>query len=895
MSTYINTEDSNVLNTQDSNQIVTESSTSSSPSTSAPTVTSISPTSGSTAGGTIVTINGTGFTNALGVSFGTTAATTFTVNTDTSITATSPAGAAGVVDVTVTTSLGTSTTSTNDQFTYVAPTIPFCSQHENLVSTYINSGGFSVKSSYIGASPSVIFTYATPVYVDINIATGAQTTTILNLFSIFIQYGDGVEEEITQVTDSVMRGSDHVYKWPGEFEVKVSVIPKNGCPPSIFRSSITVQNYTTDYLQWDYSRWPELTPQNLSLGGLFHGYQSNPPGSFNSPTPLTFSFSASNQLSGNLVFDLYSQGSLSQPWETTTPDNKFAQLRPRWRYTDLNGNFITSLTATNITPVYAMPDGIGTVPGSGTLVGYYGSVDFYYIDDIPSLVYNNGFTVTTPRVWVTYNTSNIPNLQDNNDGSTPSYSNSNVTLSALFYVKNLSADHFNITVDGDTILLPTTIWPDTDNQFIVTVNSASASTVYYNNNTLLNYPLLGATYTNVTATVTPASAATVYVPSFKFNRYDNLGRDIGGFYKNILSTLPLSALSSPILNTNLLLSAKTFTTIVEPAPYGSPGYYTVANALANASLTTTSLTGAFNFNITDFYKKYFVRKVNENFNYGNLLKSYLLQPFLQEDTNLITYLSAVGGDNVHPTENFGTVAYEKTANFVGNNADPLTSGVNQLYSLASLVDTEFDDYNLNAPPVLKRQFDLYSTPHERLWGTREKYNTNFDATTDHTNLGAALTAYPANATVNAGDKIVVNDIFNATFYELLEVPRINSYASISANNMQAYFPPANTLTFPLTSYPLSSFFGWGLKTPVNSYYRFFVYNNVYTNTPVNALIDWNTRTDGLSTTLAESASSVKAWYADGGILENIYSYYITQGLNLIGSKYYQLTGTIPQS
>ena len=47
-----------------------------------------------------------------------TAARIFTVNSSTSITATSPAGAAGTVDVTVTTPAGTSATSAADQFTY---------------------------------------------------------------------------------------------------------------------------------------------------------------------------------------------------------------------------------------------------------------------------------------------------------------------------------------------------------------------------------------------------------------------------------------------------------------------------------------------------------------------------------------------------------------------------------------------------------------------------------------------------------------------------------------------------------------------------------------------------------------------------------------------------------
>ncbi len=89
----------------------------------APTVTNVNPTSGPTGGGTSVTITGTDLTGATDVSFGTTPAS-FTVDTPTQITATSPAHAPGAVDVTVTTAGGTSGTSANDQFTYVAtPTV----------------------------------------------------------------------------------------------------------------------------------------------------------------------------------------------------------------------------------------------------------------------------------------------------------------------------------------------------------------------------------------------------------------------------------------------------------------------------------------------------------------------------------------------------------------------------------------------------------------------------------------------------------------------------------------------------------------------------------------------------------------------------------------------------
>jgi N-acetylneuraminic acid mutarotase len=80
-----------------------------------PVVTGVSPASGPAAGGTAVTVTGANLTGGA-VAFGGTAATGVSC-TATSCTATSPAGT-GTVNVTVTTSGGTSATSAADQFTY---------------------------------------------------------------------------------------------------------------------------------------------------------------------------------------------------------------------------------------------------------------------------------------------------------------------------------------------------------------------------------------------------------------------------------------------------------------------------------------------------------------------------------------------------------------------------------------------------------------------------------------------------------------------------------------------------------------------------------------------------------------------------------------------------------
>jgi hypothetical protein len=86
---------------------------------SAPVITGVSPSAGPLAGGTSVTITGTGFTNATAVDFGSVAATGVMVTSATTITALSPSGT-GTVHVTVITPNGKSAASPADQFTYVA-------------------------------------------------------------------------------------------------------------------------------------------------------------------------------------------------------------------------------------------------------------------------------------------------------------------------------------------------------------------------------------------------------------------------------------------------------------------------------------------------------------------------------------------------------------------------------------------------------------------------------------------------------------------------------------------------------------------------------------------------------------------------------------------------------
>jgi hypothetical protein len=84
-----------------------------------PVITEVSPNNGSVKGGTVVNITGTGFTGATAVYFSDSLGTNLIVNSDSSITVTSPsASATGTVDIFILGPAGTNVISNNDKFVY---------------------------------------------------------------------------------------------------------------------------------------------------------------------------------------------------------------------------------------------------------------------------------------------------------------------------------------------------------------------------------------------------------------------------------------------------------------------------------------------------------------------------------------------------------------------------------------------------------------------------------------------------------------------------------------------------------------------------------------------------------------------------------------------------------
>jgi hypothetical protein len=115
---------------------------------SPPAITSVIPSSGSSAGGATVTITGSNFSGATAVAFGSKSAISFTVNSASSITAKAPAGA-GTVDVSVMGPNGTSAAVVADRFYYQATSL-------NAIACPPQGGDCLAAGVYSGTQSSVV-------------------------------------------------------------------------------------------------------------------------------------------------------------------------------------------------------------------------------------------------------------------------------------------------------------------------------------------------------------------------------------------------------------------------------------------------------------------------------------------------------------------------------------------------------------------------------------------------------------------------------------------------------------------------------------------------------------------------------------------------------------------
>ncbi|MFF3689572.1 IPT/TIG domain-containing protein [Streptomyces sp. NPDC002187] len=148
-----------------------------------PALTSITPSSGTTAGGTTVTLAGNELLGATNVSFDTTAAPSFTVDSATQVTAVTPAHTAGAATVTVTTPGGTSNPGNYEYFNAPTLTALTPAQGPTYEGNAVTLTGTSLTTTtgVLFDSTPVSFTVDSPTQVTALAPAGAAGTVTVTL------------------------------------------------------------------------------------------------------------------------------------------------------------------------------------------------------------------------------------------------------------------------------------------------------------------------------------------------------------------------------------------------------------------------------------------------------------------------------------------------------------------------------------------------------------------------------------------------------------------------------------------------------------------------------------------------------------------------------------------
>ena len=416
---------------------------------SGPTVTSVSPPSGSSAGGTSVSISGSEFTGATAIDFGSTPAASFVVNSASSITAVSPKGD-GSVDVTVTTPLGTSLLSNADRFTYTSPTAPVVTGLSPSSGTQVggtlvavNGSGFSGASAiHFGSNAATSINVisdsevvaASPsgsgiVDVTVTTALGTSKTTTADRYSylpgsapaptvtsVAPNFGGG--GSVVQITGTGFSGATSVSFGPSASpsvtvisDSSISAIappgPVTGSPVDVTVTTPAGTSATSSSDQFLYVAAPAVSAVTPNTGSPAGGYQVDISGSgFTGASSVKFGSSPSPNFTVNSDSDITATvpagtGTVDVTVTTTggtsavTPSDEFTYGAPAVTSVSPSsgsplGGYTVTVDGTGFTGTTAVD--FGTVPATNLLV----SSDTSLSVTVPAGTGTVDVTVTTP-------------------------------------------------------------------------------------------------------------------------------------------------------------------------------------------------------------------------------------------------------------------------------------------------------------------------------------------------------------------------------------------------------------------------------------------------------------------------------------------------------------------
>lgn len=302
--------------------------------------------------------------------------------------------------------------------------------------------------------------------------------------------------------------------------------------------------------------------------------------------------------------------------------------------------------------------------------------------------------------------------------------------------------------------------------------------------------------------------------------------------------------------------------------------------------------GSYTFTVFPSTNDVEVYKINEDVDYSKILKSYRFQSLQHEYDKLFDgiFTSFVGQASSSPTT-FGKTIFEKIANFTMNNSDVDFCKIESLESFYHFFNEDIDISLPEAPPELKRLYNLFSIKISKLLGDYERYDQSFDtqfytssAASRNIDFNNPITS--STYKVTAGTPFVVRQKFNNEYILIRpqQIPNLSADGEVDVNN-----PVLST--YYLSTYNSSvlsgySTWGWPLDTTVTGasgldlfyeFYPYTTYNIVSAENVQNNIIDYNNTYNSV----ARSISSLSAsWDPAGGIVFKNLDYQIRKGLQL---------------
>ena len=321
---------------------------------------------------------------------------------------------------------------------------------------------------------------------------------------------------------------------------------------------------------------------------------------------------------------------------------------------------------------------------------------------------------------------------------------------------------------------------------------------------------------------------------------------------------------------------------------------------------------------------YNVSKVGENIDFKAAFKDIAIQPLFTDARVLMSeFIGSIFGDLSAAQDSIGKSTYEKIQNFFDNNTTIDESNIEQLDGILQMLNLpELVKYSL--PPKLNRIMDILSISKSKLFGSRNRDNTQYQSYGYQNNdfygynLGDKLdasskiivgepiiasekysgkfttlnTTFPANARITPVLEVTdgfvygtsTGQIISAASEELsngvpITIERLLGCEILTENSFNIITEPlsSNSTYYRLSDY--NSTWGWPLLSgggrEITDIYNFY-YHKESVGEIENSIIDFSSPNN----TISYNLTSYNDWSMDNGTMSNIFAQSLYEGLEL---------------